>query len=888
MTIRRSIARAVMALAAASIVSTAPGAVAADPPEAGARPLTFEADVRPILKEHCFHCHGEEERPRSGLDLRFVRTMLDGGLTGEAIVPGDRQGSFLWARIEADEMPPGDAKLSAEQKATIGAWLDQGAPTARPEPEEIPGPGEMILTEEDLSFWSFQPIRKPDVPTVGRDDQVRTPIDAFLLDRLERQGLGFGPEADRPTLIRRASFDLLGLPPTPAEVAAFLADEAPDAFERMIDRLLSSPHYGERWARHWMDVAGYADSEGYSLADPERPWAYKYRDYLIRSLNADRPWDELIVEQLAGDELVGPPFEDLDPEQVDRLIATGFLRMAPDGSADPEVDPMLARNDAVAETIKVVSTALLGLTVGCAQCHSHRYDPIAHEDYYRFRALFEPALDVSHWRTPRERLISLWTDADREQAAKAEEARARINAERAKEIDALVSRVLEQELEAAPEELRPKLRAARETPAAERTEEQQAMLREYPRVLVTPGNVSLYDAKAHRDITAKYDRLAAEAEPKRPPDDFVRALTEIPGQVPVTRVFDRGDPNQPRQEVAPGELSVLTATVGTPDIPINDPQLPTTGRRLSYARHLTNGNHPLVARVLVNRVWMHHFGRGIVSSPGDFGRLGDRPSHPELLDWLAAEFMEGGWSLKRLHRLIMTSAAYRQEATRRPELEEVDPENRLLGRMNVRRLEAEAVRDAILAVSGSLNRASFGPPVPVAPDEAGRIVVGRDNRDSAGRPSGDQSLGAEALRRTLYVQVRRTMPLGLTESFDPPDLSPNCPGRASSTVAPQSLMLMNNAFVIEQSEAMAARVASEAGDDPGARIRLAWELVFGRSPGDEEVSGAIAYLEAQRAAFSGSAGNGNGNGEAEGDPGLRALATLCHALLCSNGFLYVD
>ncbi|WP_152051477.1 PSD1 and planctomycete cytochrome C domain-containing protein [Tautonia marina] len=857
----------------------------ADPPS-DPNALSFERDVRPILKEHCFHCHGEEPKLKSGLDLRFVQTMLDGGLTGEAIVPGDRDGSFLWHRIDADEMPPGDAKLSAEQKATIAAWIDAGAPTLRPEPEEIPPPGEMVLTQEDAGFWSFQPIQRPDVPEVENDASlVRTPIDAFLLDRLQAEGLSFGPEADRATFIRRASMDLLGLPPTPEEVAAFLADDAPDAVERLIDRLLESPHYGERWARHWMDVAGYADSDGYTLADPVRPWAYRYRDYLIRAFNADRPWDELIVEQLAGDELVAPPYEQLGPEDLDRLIATGFLRMAPDGTADREVDPVVARNDAVAETIKVVSTAFLGLTVGCAQCHSHRYDPISHEDYFRFRALFEPALDVSDWKLPNARLISLWTDADREQAKAAAEALAQVNKERAEAINDLVNRILEKELEAAPEELRQPLREARDLKPADRSEEQVELLRTYPRVLVTSGNVSLYDAKAYNAITADFAKRTAAVEPKRPADNYVHALTEVPGKVPTTHLFLRGDPNQPAEEVDPGELTILTVATGSPDIPIDDPNLPTTGRRLAYARHLTSGEHPLVARVLANRVWMHHFGRGLVASTGDFGFLGDRPSHPELLDWLADDFMQGGWTLKRLHRMIMTSTAYRQVSTRRPELDAIDPENVLVGRQNVRRLEAETVRDAILATSGALNPEAFGPPVPVAPDEAGRIIVGKDNRDSAGRPSNaDQSLGNAARRRTLYVQIRRTMPLGLTESFDPPDLSPSCPQRDSSTVAPQSLMLMNNPFVLEHSETMADRVMASAGNDATARVRLAWQLAFAREPDAEQVAGALDYLDRQRATLAEQV-----KADApDADPDRLALASFCHALLCSNGFLYVD
>ncbi len=853
-------------------------------------PLSFERHVRPILKEHCFQCHGERKNPRNDLDLRLVRTMIEGGLSGEAIVPGHREDSFLWMLIEDDEMPPVDTKLSDQQKQIIGAWIEQGARTERPEPDDIPPPG-MLLTEEERGFWSFQPISHPEPPVVDHAEQVETPIDAFLLSRLEAEGLTFSPEADRRTLIRRATIDLTGLPPTPDEVETFLADDRPDAYERLIDRLLDSPRYGERWARHWMDVAGYADSEGYTLADPERPWAYKYRDYLVRSINADRPWNTLIVEQLAGDELVGPALDNLTDEQAEILAATGFLRMAPDGTADGEVDQAAARNDVVAETIKIVSTSLLGLTVGCAQCHSHRYDPISHEDYYRFRAIFEPALDPEHWRKPSQRLVSLWTDEDRAQAAKAAEAVKKVADERSAAIDELVSQVLEKELEAAPEELRPKLREAREVPRKERTEEQEKLLKSYPRVLVTPGNVNLYDAKAHKDVLAKYAKPLAEAQALRPADDYVRALTEVPGQVPTTHLFERGDHAQPAQALEPAELTVLTGAAGTPEIPVNDPERPTTGRRLAYARHLTSGQHPLVARVLMNRVWMNHFGRGLVASPGDFGRLGERPSHPELLDWLAEEFMRGGWTLKRIHRLLMTSTAYRQASTRRPDQDAIDPDNRLLARMNVRRLEAESVRDAILSTSGQLNTALFGPPVPVAPDEVGQFVVGKDTRDSAGRPSGgDQDLGARALRRSLYIQVRRTMPLSLTEPFDPADMAPNCERRSSSTVSSQSLMLMNNAFVLDQAEAIADRVMGSACECPSERVRTAWGLILCQEPSEDQVAEAVAFLEAQSAEFAENRPDDKDKKKAKDavDPARQALASFCHALLCSNGFLYVD
>ncbi|SIO22841.1 Planctomycete cytochrome C [Singulisphaera sp. GP187] len=859
-----------------------PPRVSASEPES--RRLTYEQDVRPILKAHCFQCHGEEEKPKGKLDLRLVRLMKQGGVSGEALVPGNHQESFLWQRIDDEEMPPLDKKLSAKDKELIAAWIDQGAVTARPEPAKL-APG-VEPTDEEKAFWSFQPIRRTDPPRVQNQARVRVPIDAFLLEPLEKENLQFAPEADKRTLIRRVTFTLTGLPPTPAEVDRFLTDEDSNAYERLVDRLLASPRYGERWARHWLDVAGYADSDGYSAKDAERKYAYKYRDYLVRSLNLDRPWDTLIREQLAGDEMLTPPYQDLAPDAVDKLVATGFLRMAPDGSSDPEAEQALARNDTIAETIKIVSTSLLGLTVGCAQCHAHRYDPIPADDYYRFRALFEPAYNPENWRPPAARLVSLWTADERSRAASVDTEVKAIDSERAKALAVLVQKVFDQELAEAPEELRGELREARDTPAAKRTAAQKQWLKTYPRLNVSPGNVSLYDAKAFAALTKDFASQVAKAREKRPAEDFVHALTEVPGQIPTTHLFFRGDIQQPRQAVQPGELVVLTAASETPDIPVDDPALPTSGRRLAYARHLTNGKHPLVARVLVNRVWLHHFGRGIVNTPGDFGMLGDRPSHPALLDWLADEFMSNGWSLKKLHRLILTSTAYRQSSRREPKLEAIDPDDRLFGRMPVRRLEAEAVRDAMLAVSGQLTPTMYGPPVPVAIDEAGQVIVGIDNRDAAGRPVSQRaSLGAEEWRRSLYIQVRRSLPLGLLETFDAPPMTPNCERRTSSTVAPQSLMMMNNDFVVQQAETFAGRVAHEAGDAPKARVELAWRLALALEPAPEQVESAVRFLADQQADF---AATRNAKPSKKADPAHQALATFCQALFSSNAFLYVD
>jgi hypothetical protein len=839
----------------------------------GEEQLFYEKQVRPILKLHCWRCHGEEEKPKGKLDLRLVRGMLRGGKSGPALSPGKDGNSLLWRRIADREMPPGKKKLSPQEQAIVQAWIKQGARTARPEPEKLLA--ESSWTEEERSFWSFQPIRRPPVPQAPPGAAVRNSIDAFLLDKLAARKLGFSPEADRPTLIRRLSFDLVGLPPSPEEFEEFVRDSRTDAYEHLVDRLLASPHYGERWARHWLDVAGYADSDGYSSLDSERKFVYRYRDYLIRSLNADRPWDELIREQLAGDEMLPPAYANLSPADQDKLIATGFLRLAPDGTADPAVEQNQARNDVLAETLKIVSTSLLGLSVGCAQCHPHRHDPISQVDYYRFRALFEPALNPKQWRVPNGRLVSLWSEKEYKQAAVVNAEIDKLGKEQVAALEGLVAQILDKEISQAPAELRETLRKARATPLANRTAEQKQLLLTYPRVAnLNTGTVSLYDAVKTQQISEKYQHLINTAVAKRPPDDYVHALTEGLFQVPQTVVFFRGDINQPRQTVTPGELDIL----GGQTIPLLEAGRATTGRRLAYARQLTSGKHPLTARVLVNRIWMHHFGRGIVATPSDFGTLGERPSHPELLDWLADEFMRQGWKWKPLHRLIVTSTAYRQASRRRVELDAIDPDNRLLGRMSVRRLEAEAIRDSILATSGKLNPKLFGSPVPVTLDEVGQVVVGIDTRDAAGVPTGRKvPLHGEEFRRSVYVQVRRSLPLSMMEAFDAPALSPNCELRSVSTVAPQALLLMNNDFLIAQSEEFARRVILAAGTDMRAQVTLAWRLAIGRELAPAQVAAAVEFLSRHTT-------NPAGKPASSQD----ALASVCHALLCCNAFVYVN
>ena len=862
----------------------------------------YEGQVRAVFKANCFQCHGEEGKPKGGLDLRLRGLIVKGGKSGPAVEPGDPDNSLLYQRVLDAEMPPGDKKkLTAAEIELIGRWIAAGARTSRPEPETV-GTG-FLISEEERQHWSFRPIHRPGLPAVNGQQRVRTAVDAFLLARLERDGLTFAPDADKRTLIRRATFDLTGLPPTPEEVETFLADDSDDAYGRLLDRLLASPRYGERWGRHWLDVAGYADSEGYTVDDPVRPSAFKYRDYVVRSFNADKPFDQFVVEQLAGDETVAPPYEKLGPEAIEALVATGFLRTAPDGTGATVDDAVLARNQTVAETLKIVSTSLLGVTVGCAQCHDHRFDPISHVDYHRLRAIFEPALDPKDWRSPQQREIVFYNDDERRQAdaldRQADELQHRLREKEAEYID----KVVEAELKKVPEDVRDALRSARATPQSKRTREQADLLIAYPKFeALNSATLPLYllyalgeeGTKARTEI----EGMAADVgklRRKKPAGNSIRALTENPGQVPTTYLFHRGDPTQPKEAVPPGELTVL-ATDGTGDLPADDPALPTTGRRLAYARRLTDGKHPLVARVLVNRFWLHHFGRGIVGTPGDFGTQGERPTHPELLDWLADEFMAGGWRLKRVHKLIMTATAYRQSSRRDPRQDALDADNHLLGRMPVRRLEAEAFRDAILAVSGRLEPAMFGAPVPVSKNDLGEVVVGLARGSEFG-PT--EAAGGEG-RRSLYVQVRRSQPPALLETFDAPLMEPNCELRCTSTVTPQALLLLNSRFVLDQARAFAGRVRREAGDDPRAQVARAWLLAFARAPAETETAAVLAFLDEQRAGFAAAPApappaartrDGRGMKPAEAtpaDPALRALAALCQTLFGSIEFLYVE
>jgi mono/diheme cytochrome c family protein len=873
-------------LVAIAVLFAPQPAPAAEPSAKPAPTPTFNAHVRPLFRAYCVECHGEATKHKGGLDLRLRRFAVKGGDSGPAVVEGKPDASPLIERVVSGDMPPGKKKLSAAEIDVLRRWVAGGAKVETPEPDTLPTGFQ--ISDDDRRYWAFQPVKRPAVPRVA---SAKNPIDAFLLAELTEKGLSFAPPAGKVALLRRVTLDLIGLPPTPDEIDAFTKDTSPDAYEKVVERLLASPHYGERWARHWLDVAGYADSEGGSPADPVRTNAWQYRDYVIRAFNADKPFDRFIKEQLAGDELVKPPYRNLSPEDLDALTATGFLRSAPDGTASPAADQKLARNQVLTDTVKIVSSSFLGLTVGCAECHNHRYDPVPQTDFYRLRAVFEPAYDTTNWKPPAARQVSLYTDADRKKAAAIEAEAAKIDADRLKKQQGFIDATFEKELAKLPDDLRDKAKAARDTPVAKRSPEQKKLMQQHPSLNVSAGSLYLYDAKAAAELKKLADAAAALRKTK-PVEAFVRALTEVPGKVPTTFLFHRGDPDQPKEAVPPGGLAVLDGA-----LPLRVPEKSaggTSGRRLALANWLTDPKHPLTARVLVNRVWMEHFGKGLVGTPGDFGRLGDAPTNPELLDWLASEFVSTGWSLKKLHRLIVTSAAYRQSSARVPKTDAADPANALLGRFPLRRLDAEALRDSMMAVTGTLNPKLYGPPVPVKENEVGMFVLGIDTKDGAGRFTAEVPLPpGDEFRRSVYVQVRRSRPLAVLDTFDGATVEPNCEVRNSSTATPQALMLINGDFVIAQAEAFAARLRQEAGADPAAQVARAWRLAYGAEPTAKELAGALAFLRDNAAAFKKTpppaAPTPKGaKPAAPPAPEVRALAALCQALLSSNRFLYVD
>ena len=711
----------------------------------------FEQEVLPVLKAHCFKCHGGP-KPRGGLSLASRKGLLAGGDLGPAVSlekPGD---SLLLKAIhyrDGLEMPP-SGKLPAREIEVLTRWVRAGAPWPMSSEAVLTTPKGPRVTEEDRRYWAFQTVRRPVLPPVKARGWVHNPIDAFILAKLEAKGLRPAPPADRSTLARRLYYDLTGLPPTPEQVDAFVNDQAADAYERLVDRLLASPHYGEKWGRHWLDLVRYAETDGFEFDRP-KPFAWRYRDYVINAFNADKAYDQFVREQLAGDLLPVVTQE--------TMIATGYYRLGQWDSG--AADRLQQKYDVLDGILSTTGQVFLGLSVGCARCHDHKKDPIPQRDYYRLLAFFH--------------------------------------------------------------------------------------------------NISgMGDRGSTKRVMAPADLPSYEGQLKaRPVAPGIEVLCVSEGYASPTHVLIRGNPQAKGEQVEAGFPEVLSPPGRKP-----------AAGRLALAEWLTDPNNPLTTRVLVNRLWQHHFGRGIVPTPNDFGRLGEAPTHPELLDWLASEFIASGWRVKPLHRLFLTSSAYRMSSQAEPGALAVDPANLLFWRFNMRRLTAEEVRDSILAVCGNLNGRAGGPGVyPRLPRE---VLATQDRPGRGWVPSPPE----EAARRSIYVHVKRSLLLPQLTQFDLADTDQSCPARFTTTVPTQALLMLNDEFTNEQARLFAQRLTEESPGGLEAQVTRAVRLVTGRVPAADEVNQDVGFVRSLQ--------------RGHGLSGQEALRFYCLLLLNTNEFIYLD
>jgi mono/diheme cytochrome c family protein len=834
------------------------------------RELSRQAFV--VLKQNCFGCHGAAKM--SGLDLRTAESVLAGGDNGKIIEPPDASASRLYQFVTHQAkpaMPPGK-KLPDAAIETLRRWIEAGASFDGFEKEVAAGkdgePAKSIerpITPEERGFWAFQPPRRVEPPRVsyqGRGGNPPNPIDAFLLAKMKSKGVKPSPRADRRTLIRRAYLDLTGLPPTPEEVAAFVKDSAPGAWERLIDRLLESPHYGERWARHWLDLVRYADSGGFEF-DVDRSDMWRYRDYVVKAFNDDKPYDQFIREQLAGDEYA-PDSQDAQ----EMMTATGFLRLGPEGGGGGE----RGRQDALDDLISTTSLTFMGLTVGCARCHDHKFDPIPQKDFYRIQAVFAPSRPVSY----------PLVDAGVVAAHKAETQRIEgVQRPLRKAKDELEAPYLKALVEEAVSRLPEYMQIAWRTPPDKRTPGQRLNVQQIKKTL---EDDSLSQKLTEKDILARMpaddkrrhqelvEQIRALEKQKPKPYPTARAVGESGSKPGPTYFLHRGVADAKGPVVTPGALSVINEA--DYEFPTPPPNAKSSYRRRGLAEWLVSRQNPLTARVMVNRIWQHHFGEGLVRTPSNFGKLGEPPSHPELLDWLAVEFMSPAWnagdganpqlhawSVKRMHRLIMTSRAYQMASDDSAANVAIDPENRLLWRMPRVRLEAEIIRDQILAVAGNLDRSLGGPCVYPYIDP--KLFQSSTKRTWPGKPDDDPS----TWRRSLYVFSKRSIRYPLFETFDQPNLVNSCERRNRSTIAPQALLLMNNNFVLTEARYFAERLRREAGADVRSQVELAYRLALGRAPTAFERAKTMEFIQSN-------------------SDGSNGLIDFCHALLNLNEFVY--
>lgn len=725
------------------------------------------------------------------------------------------------------------------------------------------------LIAGDKPHWAFVPPQKPSIPTVHNEKLIRTPIDRFMQSALEARKLALGSAADRATLLRRVSFDLTGLPPTLAEMNLFQNDASPDAYERMVERYLSSPHYGERWGKYWLDAAGYSESNGYFNADSDRPLAYHYRDYVIRSFNKDKPYDRFVMEQLAGDELARyVPTSDVVGATVELLTATHFLRNAPDGTGESDGNPDEVRIDrytVIEGNLQNTMNCLLGLTIQCARCHTHKFEPILHQDYYGLEAILFGAYNPERWTKPNDRVVYVGTRAEREEhQRRSEKVERQIKALEAglhTMAEPLREQVFEQRLQKVEAKQREAILAAFRTPKDKRTKPQEALLTQYARDLAIKDEEL---AKKFPEFAAIRVQVQKAIETRRkelpPPLERLAVLLDTDPRPPAHHILLRGVHSNPGPEVQP---SVVTALDPRHTFHVNGAPagMASTGRRTAFAHWVTSPENPLFARVMVNRIWQNHFGAGLVATPDNLGQSGAKPSHPELLDYLATEFIRSGWSIKAMHRLIMNSAVYRQDSDVRESAFAADPDNVWLWRFPLHRLDAEAVRDSMLSAAGELDERMQGPYVPTTRTAEGSVVVEETKPD--------------ARRRSVYLQQRRTQVATLLELFDAPAMVSTCSQRSPSTIPLQSLALLNSSFARVRSQAFARRLLQDTNATDERRIGLAFELACGRPPQPAELAASGRFLAEQRKLY-------------PAEKQAEAWTDFCQMILASNAFLYVE
>jgi hypothetical protein len=823
----------------------------------------FEKKVRPLLSEHCYQCHsaGAAKGIKGGLALDNREALLRGGDSGPAIVPGAPDGSRLIRAVrwkdDKLQMPPKKA-LAAEQVAVLEQWVAMGAPDPRVATASAPAAvtGAMTL-EQAKQFWAYQPVKDPPVPVVNNVAWPKSAIDCFLLARLEAKGLSPAPQADKRALIRRATFDLTGLPPTPEEVEAFVADSGSDAFEKVVDRLLASPAYGERWGRHWLDLVRYADTSGCN-SDFPIPSAARYRDWVIQSFNQDKPYDQFVREQVAGDLL---PAKDAADER-EHLIATGYLTIARRfGSRNNE------NHLTVEDEIDNIGKVFLGLSVSCARCHDHKFDPIYSTDYYGLYGILSstklafPGTEIyRHTKdfvpvgTGQE--VKEFYDYQAELAA-LDDRIEELTVERAQ----VQSRMVAADTAATDAGFNA-LRAAGQSLAVSSAGAQPAAVLLQVATTVAqptlpPGGRTLDQVKADQ-LEARNRQQQLDYRP--PKVEKIYAATE--GLPSDAKLQIKGDPKTLGAEVPRGFLKVLGGQS------LDREMAASTSGRLQLAGWLTDRDNPLASRVMVNRIWQYHFGKGIVQTPNDFGTRGRRPTHPELLDFLASRFMESGWSVKAMHKLVMLSRAYQMSVQDSPAYATADPANELLWKFDQRRLSAEEVRDSMMAVGGLLDRTP-APPHPFPEEGEWRYTQHRPFVAVYDTP-----------HRSVYLMQQRIRKQPFLAIFDGADTNATTATRSPSTTPVQALFMMNDKLAHEAADKLAIRIGLAFNDD-AKRIDYAYRLCFGRPAGDDEVAMGTQYLQSCREQL-------NSAGVPWDQQARAALASYTRVLMSSNEFLYVN